>query len=259
MRKSLRVLVLVSVSLAGLGSKLSAQQATQVVEKEQANTSEGIICDPPATLADLEKATNEIKAQVRSGDEKSAAEINALTAQTEKTRMEVINLQNQSIHAAEVTEQKLHEQKSLLAGLAQAVNREEQARKWWFLCGTVGFLALVVLAIWGIVIARRNSRTAEVIAVQTVVTKEEELVDPDVRVLREYSARNGGKKLVPFVLTLPNQGVQFYCTAQLRDGQLPLVSFEGEDGFVQWEKRKQTARALFDQGKGMPISEKLAS
>lgn len=73
--------------------------------------------------------------------------------------------------------------------------------------------------------------------------KLEILKDPDIPGLKAYSARNNGIQKIPFVLTLQD-GEQFNCVAELKQGLAPLVYIENDPIPVAWDKRRKMAVRL---------------
>lgn len=201
---------------------------------------------PAVTTEDLKRATAEMKRvareEARKAEEKSAEQA--------KLNRELAKKQHEeTLEAARVAEEKLRADITRQSELERRKAEAEQEKtRRIMIYGVAGVAMLVIVAIGSVfVVARRKHKTVEG-EVPTHFTdmsvRPEVLTDPNLGDLRDYAKRNGDMKKVPFILTLPKEGLRFNCEAELRENNDPLVYIDGSKTAVTWKQRRNKASEI---------------
>lgn len=231
MRNWMTALLLVLFSIG-----LHAQSEEQVQQTDK----------PAVTTEDLKRATSEMKKVAREAVDKAEQK----SAEQSRLSRELAEKQHEeTLKATRVAEEKLRADIAVANQLQsrKAEAEQEKTRK-LIIYGAASVTMIVIVAIGSVfVVARRRHKTVEGVmpAHYTEISERPEiLTDPNLGEIRDYARRNGGMKMVPFILTLPKEGLQFNCTAELREENDPLVYIDGCKTAVTWKQRRNKASEI---------------
>ena len=215
MRNTLLVFVLATLFVSGL-----LAQATQ--KAEQPNTTiEVTIPGNLATREDVNRVETKLekgrieaareRVAAKKAAEEQAAQTRAVADKTDALRREIV--------AQAATDKQAAAEKAMKE---EAQSRESAKRmKWVWGVGAVAFCVIVAL---GVVFVRSYTKAPEVRVVPTThASRNGILTDPNIEALEEYSRQNKNVKIVPFSMTLSDEGLEPRCEAELREGLDPQI------------------------------------
>jgi hypothetical protein len=195
----------------------------------------------PASKSDVRKLHDQLRSQSRRFDEKTAQSERRITDNANRQFSEL----KEKSDAAQAQVQALAKAEADRKLADEARDKANTRRIYGMIAGGLAlFAALAAFA------AMRRGKAVEVRVVHDHLQEKEEkesgpLTDPSQEDLERHSRRHGGATLISFIQTLPEQGVRYPCTAELRPDLDPYCILpDGKK--VGWKDRKKALRKYHD-------------